>query len=157
QALRARRRARALPGGGRGGKRQRRLRRAPALARRAAQARGPLLRRRARDGPGPEGPRQPSRSPERDALALLPHRGHFQARRTVVTQYVYFCGGGKADGNKDMKDLLGGKGSGLAEMTNAGLPVPPGFTVSTAACIEYMETGGKVPREVDTQIDQALA
>jgi pyruvate,orthophosphate dikinase len=74
-----------------------------------------------------------------------------------LTQYVYFFGGGKADGNKDMKDLLGGKGSGLAEMTNAGLPVPPGFTVSTAACIAYMETGGKVPKEVDTQIDQALA
>ena len=51
----------------------------------------------------------------------------------MTTQYVYFFGGGKADGNRDMKDLLGGKGSGLAEMTNAGLPVPPGFTVSTAA------------------------
>jgi pyruvate, orthophosphate dikinase len=74
-----------------------------------------------------------------------------------LTQYVYFFGGGTADGNKDMKDLLGGKGSGLAEMTNAGLPVPPGFTVSTAACIAYMETGGRVPKEVDTQIDQALA
>ncbi len=74
-----------------------------------------------------------------------------------MTQYVYFFGGGKADGNKDMKDLLGGKGSGLAEMTNAGLPVPPGFTVSTAACNAYMETGGKLPKEVDDQIDKALA
>jgi pyruvate, orthophosphate dikinase len=73
-----------------------------------------------------------------------------------LTQYVYFFGGGKADGNRDMKDLLGGKGSGLAEMTNAGLPVPPGFTVSTAACIAYMETGGKLPREVDEQIGKAL-
>jgi pyruvate,orthophosphate dikinase len=49
-------------------------------------------------------------------------------------KYVYFFGGGKADGNRDMKDLLGGKGSGLAEMTNAGLPVPPGFTITTEAC-----------------------
>jgi pyruvate,orthophosphate dikinase len=73
-----------------------------------------------------------------------------------LTQYVYFFGGGKADGNKDMKDLLGGKGSGLAEMTNAGLPVPPGFTVSTAACIAYMDTGGKLPPEVDEQIGKAL-
>ncbi len=73
-----------------------------------------------------------------------------------MTQYVYFFGGGKADGNKDMKGLLGGKGSGLAEMTNAGLPVPPGFTVSTAACIAYMETGGKLPPEVDEQIARAL-
>jgi len=43
--------------------------------------------------------------------------------------YVYFFGGGKADGNGAMKDVLGGKGAGLAEMTNAGLPVPPGFTI----------------------------
>ena len=74
-----------------------------------------------------------------------------------MTQYVYFFGGGKADGNKDMKDLLGGKGSGLAEMTNAGLPVPPGFTVSTRACNLYMETGGRLPAEVDEQIEKALA
>src|SRR6266545_8060118 len=46
-------------------------------------------------------------------------------------KYVYFFGDGKADGDRTMKDLLGGKGSGLAEMTNAGLPVPPGFTIST--------------------------
>jgi len=50
---------------------------------------------------------------------------------------VYFFGNGKADGNRDMKDLLGGKGSGLAEMTNAGLPVPPGFTISTEVCNIY--------------------
>ena len=54
-----------------------------------------------------------------------------------MTQYVYFFGGGKAEGNKDMKDILGGKGAGLAEMTNAGLPVPPGFTLSTRACLIY--------------------
>jgi pyruvate,orthophosphate dikinase len=52
-------------------------------------------------------------------------------------KYVYFFGGGKADGNRNMKDLLGGKGSGLAEMTNAGLPVPPGFTITTEACNFY--------------------
>jgi len=73
-----------------------------------------------------------------------------------VTQYVYFFGGGKADGNKDMKDLLGGKGSGLAEMTNAGLPVPPGFTVSTAACNLFVERKGSLPAEIDREIEQAL-
>jgi len=52
-------------------------------------------------------------------------------------QFVYFFGNGKADGNRNMKDLLGGKGSGLAEMTNAGLPVPPGFTISTEVCNIY--------------------
>jgi pyruvate,orthophosphate dikinase len=73
-----------------------------------------------------------------------------------VTQYVYFFGGGKADGNKDMKDTLGGKGSGLAEMTNAGLPVPPGFTVSTAACNLFVERKGNLPGEIDREIEQAL-
>jgi pyruvate,orthophosphate dikinase len=74
-----------------------------------------------------------------------------------VTQYVYFFGGGKADGNKDMKDALGGKGSGLAEMTNAGVPVPPGFTISTQACNAYYDSGGQLPPEVDQQTDAALA
>ena len=74
-----------------------------------------------------------------------------------MTQYVYFFGGGKADGNKDMKDTLGGKGAGLAEMTNAGLPVPPGFTISTQACNAYYASGGKLPAEVDQQMDAALA
>ena len=60
-----------------------------------------------------------------------------------MTQYVYFFGGGKADGHKGMKDTLGGKGAGLAEMTNAGLPVPPGFTISTAACNLYQERKGR--------------
>jgi pyruvate,orthophosphate dikinase len=74
-----------------------------------------------------------------------------------VTQYVFFFGQGKADGNKDMKDLLGGKGAGLAEMTNAGIPVPPGFTISTRACNAHYESGGRLPVEVDEQMGQALA
>jgi len=74
-----------------------------------------------------------------------------------VTQCVFFFGGGKADGNKDMKDTLGGKGAGLAEMTNAGVPVPPGFTISTQACNAYYASGGKLPGEVDQQMDAALA
>jgi pyruvate,orthophosphate dikinase len=74
-----------------------------------------------------------------------------------VSKYVYFFGGGKADGNKDMKDVLGGKGAGLAEMTNAGLPVPPGFTVSTAACNLFVERGGSLPPEIDREIEKALA
>src|SRR5947199_6065987 len=71
------------------------------------------------------------------------------------TKYVYFFGGGKADGNGKMKDDLGGKGAGLAEMTNAGLPVPPGFTIATEACREYMRKGG-VSQEVDRQMEAAL-
>jgi pyruvate,orthophosphate dikinase len=72
--------------------------------------------------------------------------------RTAAGKFVYFFGGGKAEGNRYMKDTLGGKGSGLAEMTNAGLPVPPGFTISTAACNRYYELGGKVPPAVDAEI-----
>ncbi len=63
-----------------------------------------------------------------------------QESKKSTTKYVYFFGGGKADGNGKMKDVLGGKGAGLAEMTNAGLPVPPGFTIQTEACREYMRT-----------------
>ncbi len=71
------------------------------------------------------------------------------------TKYVFFFGGGKAEGNGKMKDVLGGKGAGLAEMTNAGLPVPPGFTIQTEACREYMK--GKLSADVDKQMDEALA
>jgi len=68
------------------------------------------------------------------------------------SKYVYFFGNGKADGNRTMKDLLGGKGSGLAEMTNAGLPVPPGFTISTAACTLYYQNKGRIPPAVDQEM-----
>ena len=70
-------------------------------------------------------------------------------------KYVYFFGGGKAEGHGKMKDELGGKGAGLAEMTNAGLPVPPGFTIQTDACREYMRKN-QVSSEVDRQTDLAL-
>src|SRR5512142_1681208 len=73
-----------------------------------------------------------------------------------ATKHVYFFGGGKAEGNGKMKDELGGKGAGLAEMTNAGLPVPPGFTIQTEACRAYMRTG-KVTDEINRETDQALA
>ncbi len=64
-------------------------------------------------------------------------------------KYVYFFGNGKAEGDRSMREVLGGKGAGLAEMTNAGLPVPPGFTISTAACNIYYAGGGKLPPSID--------
>ncbi len=73
---------------------------------------------------------------------------------TTATKYVYFFGGGSADGNGRMKDVLGGKGAGLAEMTNAGLPVPPGFTIQTEACREYMR--GKLSPQIDEEMLTAL-
>jgi len=78
-------------------------------------------------------------------------------KKKAKGKYVYFFGGGKADGNRTMKELLGGKGSGLAEMTNAGLPVPPGFTISTEACTLYYREGRKVPASVDKQMLDNLA
>src|SRR5216684_4143601 len=88
------------------------------------------------------------------ATQTLP-QSEVQENKKTATQYAYSFGGGKADGNGKMKDDLGGKGAGLAEMTNAGLPVPPGFTIQTEACREYMRQGG-VSEEVDRQMEEAL-
>ncbi|MBI5197196.1 MAG: pyruvate, phosphate dikinase, partial [Nitrospirae bacterium] len=64
----------------------------------------------------------------------------------VKKKYVYFFGKGKAEGAGNMKDLLGGKGAGLAEMTNLGIRVPPGFTITTQASVEYASLGKKFPK-----------
>ncbi|MBI3650318.1 MAG: pyruvate, phosphate dikinase [Acidobacteria bacterium] len=74
----------------------------------------------------------------------------------MATKYVYLFANGKADGQGNMKDLLGGKGAGLAEMTNAGLPVPPGFTITTQACNAYYEVGAKFPEDMWEQTLKAL-
>src|SRR6185312_13245993 len=89
------------------------------------------------------------------ATQTLPETSVETTDKNPATKYVYSFGGGKADGNGKMKDDLGGKGAGLAEMTNAGLPVPPGFTIQTEACREWMR--GSLSPEVDRQMDQALA
>jgi pyruvate,orthophosphate dikinase len=73
-----------------------------------------------------------------------------------ANKHVYFFGEGRADGNRHMKDLLGGKGSGLAEMTNAGLPVPPGFTISTDVCSIYYKEKAKIPPAIEREIEQGL-
>ena len=73
-----------------------------------------------------------------------------------MTKYVYSFGGGTADGDGTMKDTLGGKGAGLAEMSRAGVPVPPGFTISTDVCNIFFDNDKKVPAEVDEQIEEAL-
>jgi pyruvate,orthophosphate dikinase len=71
-------------------------------------------------------------------------------------KYVYFFGGGKAEGRADMKDLLGGKGANLAEMTNIGLPVPAGFTITTEVCTYYYAHNHQYPPELKEQVDAAL-
>jgi pyruvate,orthophosphate dikinase len=69
-----------------------------------------------------------------------------------IRKYVYFFGNGTADGSRHMRDTLGGKGAGLAEMTNAGLPVPAGFTISTDVCSIYYKEKGKIPPAIDREI-----
>ncbi|MFY9556633.1 MAG: PEP/pyruvate-binding domain-containing protein, partial [Blastocatellia bacterium] len=71
-------------------------------------------------------------------------------------KYVYLFANGKADGRADMKDLLGGKGAGLAEMTNASLPVPPGFTITTEACNAYYAAGEKFPKGLWDQVLESM-
>src|ERR1700723_1570835 len=72
-------------------------------------------------------------------------------------KYVYFFGAGKADGSGDMKEILGGKGAGLAEMTRIGLPVPAGFTITTEACDYYFKHGRKYPKELRAEVGKNLA
>ena len=74
------------------------------------------------------------------------------AARAKANKFVYFFGGGKAEGDRTMKDLLGGKGANLAEMTNAGLPVPPGFTITTSACNLYYDQGRKLTPAIEDEM-----
>jgi pyruvate,orthophosphate dikinase len=77
--------------------------------------------------------------------------------RLNMDKWVYFFGDNKADGDATLKELLGGKGANLAEMSLIGLPVPPGFTITTQACNEFYNAGGKVPAQVSEQIYSNLA
>ena len=72
-------------------------------------------------------------------------------------QWVYAFGGGKAAGRGDMRNLLGGKGAGLAEMARLGLPVPPGFTITTALCTHFYANGKNYPKDLQPQVEAALA
>lgn len=71
-------------------------------------------------------------------------------------KYVYFFGKGKAEGNANMRDLLGGKGAGLAEMTNIGIPVPPGFTITTEVCRLYYDNDKRFPEGLEEQVEENL-
>src|SRR2546425_12880680 len=77
-------------------------------------------------------------------------------QRATGRKYVFFFGNGKADGDRTMRDTLGGKGAGLAEMTNAGLPVPPGFTISTDVCSIYYAENGNIPASIEAEVAENL-
>ncbi len=79
------------------------------------------------------------------------------AKAAKAGKYVYYFGDGKGDGNGSMKALLGGKGANLAEMTRIGLPVPPGFTITTEVCTYYYAHGRSYPKELRSQIEVAVS
>src|SRR5436190_13455195 len=78
-------------------------------------------------------------------------------KRTRAPRYVYYFGNGHADGKGTMKALLGGKGANLHEMTRIGLPVPPGFTITTEVCSYFYGHNRSYPRELESQVAAALA
>ena len=83
-------------------------------------------------------------------------RAHTPGRSIVSTKHVYYFGDGKADGGADRKDLLGGKGANVAEMTNLGIPVPPGFTITTEVCNYFMEHDHAYPAALKDEVDENL-
>ncbi len=75
----------------------------------------------------------------------------------AAAKWVYGFGGGKAEGKAGMKNLLGGKGANLAEMSNLGLPVPPGFTITTEACTHFYANQRRHPESLREEVSEALA
>ena len=69
-----------------------------------------------------------------------------------MTKFVYSFGQNSADGNAEMRDLLGGKGANLAEMSSIGIPVPPGFTITTDVCSYYNDNSNNFPKELEKQV-----
>ena len=74
-----------------------------------------------------------------------------------MQKYIYAFGGEDAEGGKDQKELLGGKGANLAEMVNLGMPVPAGFTITTECCIDYFKAGGRFPDGLEKEVDAAIS
>src|SRR5688500_2788823 len=74
----------------------------------------------------------------------------------VAAKYVYHFGDGHADGSADMRNLLGGKGAGLAAMTNLGIPVPPGFTITTEVCTAFYDNGRSYPAGLEDQVRDGM-
>jgi pyruvate,orthophosphate dikinase len=100
--------------------------------------------------------KKPTR-PASGRKAAARHRAAAAKAASAKGKWVYRFGNGKAEGRADMRNLLGGKGAGLAEMANLGLPVPPGFTITTAVCSHYYENGKTYPKNLEDQVAAALA
>src|SRR5580704_14962010 len=101
--------------------------------------------------------RPPARKPAaRKASAHKPAARKRGASHPAKGKWVYGFGGGKAEGRAEMRNLLGGKGAGLAEMANLGLPVPPGFTITTEVCTYFYANRKAYPGDLEGQVTAAL-
>src|SRR5271156_5821549 len=99
--------------------------------------------------------RKGAKATKKSAKLEPARNGHAEAK-AKKGKLVYYFGDGRSDGDGKMKALLGGKGANLAEMTRIGLPVPPGFTITTEVCTWFNEHGKTLPKEIDAQIDDAI-
>jgi pyruvate, orthophosphate dikinase len=93
----------------------------------------------------------------RSKISRQPVKKSPAAKTAAKGKWVYAFGGGKAEGRTGMRDLLGGKGAGLAEMAQLGLPVPPGFTITTEVCTYFYQNGKTYPKKLKAQVEAALA
>jgi pyruvate,orthophosphate dikinase len=100
--------------------------------------------------------RKAGKSAKKATVKLAADRNGHAAAKAKKGRLVYFFGDGRSDGDGKMKALLGGKGANLAEMTRIGLPVPPGFTITTEVCTWFNEHGKTLPKEIEGQIDDAI-
>src|SRR5947207_15226464 len=97
-----------------------------------------------------------STRPASGRKAAARHRAAASKTASAKSKWVYRFGNGKAEGRADMRNLLGGKGAGLAEMANLGLPVPPGFTITTEVCTHYYANGKTYPKDLEREVKAAL-
>ena len=104
------------------------------------------------DRPAPTRSERAARAP----VSLAKAKPQPKSKAKPKAKWVYAFGGGKAEGRADMRNLLGGKGAGLAEMANLGLPVPPGFTITTEVCTHYYANGKTYPKDLEREVKAAL-
>src|SRR5580692_13190478 len=97
-----------------------------------------------------------STRPASGRKAAARHRAAASKASSTKAKWVYRFGNGKAEGRADMRNLLGGKGAGLAEMASLGLPVPPGFTITTEVCTHFYANRQQYPTELEGQVAAAL-
>jgi pyruvate,orthophosphate dikinase len=100
--------------------------------------------------------RKSAKKSAKPTVKLVATRNGHAAAKAKKGKLVYFFGDGRSDGDGKMKALLGGKGANLAEMTRIGLPVPPGFTITTEVCTWFNQHGKTLPKEIDAQIEDAI-